>query len=241
MLTNSREFHIIFYSCISGSSVNAKSDRISLQKRIRATLLVAIPETHAVIQPTGTPSHSDPKSRISTLIVRPQQIWQHSRMIHSPLTLETNVCSRRRGAVETTTTWRNGKARTRTHALTRTEKSRTSVTNMQGWRSGSVGGGKDANKRTDTKHRSDTVNPKSGHLTSEVVTWLAAGQEVTCCQEYLQDKKNKQHNVRTWKVRKTAEWKTTLVFLVFSFFCCYGTCFCHSFWINRGERCTSFI
>lgn len=240
MLTNSREFHIIFYSCISGSSVNAKSDRISLQKRIRATLLVAIPETHAVIQPTGTPSHSDPKSRISTLIVRPQQIWQHSRMIHSPLTWETNVCSRRRGAVETTT-WRNGKTRTRTHALTRTEKSRTSVTNMQGWRSGSVGGGKDADKRTDTKHRSDTVNPKSGHLTSEVVTWLAAGQEVTCCQEYLQDKKNKQHNVRTWKVRKTAEWKTTVVFLVFSFFCCYGLCFCHSFWINRGERCTSFI
>lgn len=41
---------------------------------------------------------------------------------------------------------------------------------MQGWRGGSVGGGKDADKRTDTKHRGDTVNPKSGHLTSKVVT-----------------------------------------------------------------------
>lgn len=91
-------------------------------------------------------------------------------MIHSPLTWETHVCSHRRGAVETTT-WRNGtRARAHTHALTRTEKSRTSVTNMQGWRGGSVGGGKDADKRTDTKHRSDTVNPKSGHLTSKVVT-----------------------------------------------------------------------
>lgn len=70
-----------------------------------------------------------------------------------------------------TTTWRNGtRARAHTHALTRTEKSRTSVTNMQGWRGGSVGGGKDADKRTDTKHGSDTVNPKSGHLTSKVVT-----------------------------------------------------------------------
>lgn len=89
-----------------------------------------------------------------------------------------------------------GRGRKRPHTVTRTEKSRTSVTNMQGWCSGSVGGGKDADKQTDTKHRSDAINPKSGHLTSKVGTRLAAGQEVTCCQKYLPDKKNEQRNIR---------------------------------------------
>lgn len=169
MLTNSREFHIIFYSCISGSSVNAKSDRISLQKRIRATLLVAIPETHAVIQPTGTPSHSDPKKSYQYTYSPPTTNLTTQQNDTFTFDLGNTRLFPSQGSSGDDDMAKR-KTRTRTHALTRTEKSRTSVTNMQGWRSGSVGGGKDADKRTDTKHRSDTVDPKSGHLTSKVVT-----------------------------------------------------------------------